>query len=218
MVFDASFTWEWMHSTENFYKKNHDIGTLYQVLEKYNSSFPEDAYRMYFTSNHDENSWNGTGYEKYGSMLKPLAVFSCTWNGIPMIYSGEELPNLKRLHFFDKDTIEWTDKCELHDFYKTLLTLRKTNPALRAADNSVATFHILTGASKNVMAYLRKHEEDEILVLLNLSNDETGFVLQDRLVNGKFTEVFSNTNHILMPETFIKMHPWGYLVFEKEKG
>ena len=68
------------------------------------------------------------------------------------------------------------------------------------------------------MAYLRKHEEDEILVLLNLSNDETGFVLQDRLVNGKFTEVFSNTNHILMPETFIKMHPWGYLVFEKEKG
>ena len=39
---------------------------------------------------------------------KPLAVFSCTWNGIPLIYSGQELPNLKRLKFFEKDAIDWT--------------------------------------------------------------------------------------------------------------
>ena len=64
--------------------------------------------RTWFTSNHDENSWNGTEYEKYGDMAKALAVFSCTWNGIPLIYSGQELPNLKRLKFFEKDAIDWT--------------------------------------------------------------------------------------------------------------
>ncbi|MEJ7671206.1 MAG: alpha-amylase family glycosyl hydrolase [Chitinophagaceae bacterium] len=90
--------------------------------------FYKDAFRIYFTSNHDENSWNGTEYEKYGDAAKAFAVFSCTWNGIPMIYSGQELPNNKRLQFFDKDQIEWRQECELHDFYKTLLHLRKTIP------------------------------------------------------------------------------------------
>lgn len=216
-VFDVSFTWEWMHCTEQFYKQNHDISTLYRVLEKYNNNFPEDACRMYFTSNHDENSWNGTGYEKYGEMLKALAVFSCTWNGIPLVYSGEEIPNMKRLRFFDKDPIIWTSTCELHNFYKTLFTLRKNNPALRAGDASVATFHILTATAKNVMAFLRKSEEYEVLVLLNLGNDETGFVLQDRLVNGSFVEVFTNSTQILRPETYLKIQPWGYLVFEKQR-
>lgn len=216
-VFDATFTWEWMHSTENFYKQNHNLNNLYEVLAKYNSSFPEDAYRMYFTSNHDENSWNGTEYEKYGDMALALAVFSCTWNGIPMIYSGQEMPCMKRLKFFDKDAIEWTDKYKLHDFYKTLLTLHKTNPALSTCDPAVSTFHIITDAARKIMAYLRKNENDEVLVLLNLCDAETGFTLQDRLIEGNFVDVFDNTTQILMSGTFIKMKPWGYKVFEKKQ-
>ena len=62
--------------------------------------FPMHCMRTFFTSNHDENSWNGSEYEKYGDMAKPFAVFCATWNGIPLIYSGQELPNLKRLQFF----------------------------------------------------------------------------------------------------------------------
>ena len=99
-VFDASFTWEWMHCTENYYKGKAGFNNLYDVLAKYDTSFPESAHRLYFTSNHDENTWNGTGSEKYGDMLKCLSVFSCTWNGIPLIYNGEEMPNTKRLKFF----------------------------------------------------------------------------------------------------------------------
>jgi glycosidase len=52
--------------------------------------------RAWFTSNHDENSWNGTEYEKYGEMAKPLAVFSATWDGVPLMYSGQELPLLNK--------------------------------------------------------------------------------------------------------------------------
>ena len=59
--------------------------------------------RAWFTTNHDENSWNGTEYEKYGNMAKALAVFSATWNGVPLIYTGQEIPNMKRLEFFEKD-------------------------------------------------------------------------------------------------------------------
>jgi alpha-amylase len=215
-VFDTTFTWEWMHRTEDFYKGNKDISNLYQVLAKYNTTFPETAHHMYFTSNHDENTWNGTGAEKYGNMLKCLSVFSCTWNGIPMIYSGEELPNLKRLQFFEKDVIEWTGEYQLHDFYKTLLTLRKNNPALRSADVAVSTFHIITEGGKNIMAFLRKNDFYEVLVFLNLSNEVSGFTIKDQLINNIYSNVFDGSENHLMPDTFIKMQPWEYLVFERK--
>ena len=216
-VFDASFTWEWMHITENFYKGQVNLNGLYDVLAKYDTDFPATAYRMYFTSNHDENTWNGTEYEKYGEMAKALAVFSCTWNGIPMIYSGQEMPNLKRLKFFDKDPVAWNGEFGLHDFYKTLLALHKQNPALRAADAAVSTFHILTEGGKNSMAYLRKYEQDEVLVFLNVSNERTGLVIKDRLVDGTYLNVFDKTTAYLSPGGFIKMQPWEYLVLVKIK-
>jgi glycosidase len=215
-VFDATFTWEWMHGTENFYKGSINLHGLYQVLAKYDTVFPASAYRMYFTSNHDENSWNGTATEKYGDMLKALVVFSCTWNGIPMIYSGEEMPNRKRLKFFEKDAIDWTGDYQLHDFYKTLLLLRKKNPALRAADPAVSTFHIITEGSKTVMAFLRKHDQDEVLVLMNMGKEPTGFTIKDQLINGGYTNVFNRAATHLASGTFIKMKPWDYMVFERE--
>ena len=215
-VFDATFTWEWMHTTENYYKGKTGFNSLYDVLAKYDASFPEQAHRMYFTSNHDENTWNGTGFEKYGNMLKCLSVFSCTWNGIPLIYSGEELPNTKRLAFFEKDAIAWTDEMKLHDLYKTLLTLRKSNPALRSADEAVTTFHILTEGGKNILAYLRKNDLNEVLVFLNLSAAPAGFTIKDLLVHHVYTNVFDGLENHLHTGSYVKMQPWDYLVFERK--
>ena len=80
--------------------------------------------RAWFTTNHDENTWNGTEYEKYGEMAKTLAVFSATWNGVPLMYNGQELPLLnKRLEFFEKDPIPWNGENKLENFYKNYLNL-----------------------------------------------------------------------------------------------
>lgn len=215
-VFDASFTWKWMHKTEDFYQGHINLSDLYAVLNEYETVFPATAYRMYFTTNHDENSWNGTEYEKYGDMAKALAVFSFTWNGIPMIYNGQEMPNLKRLKFFEKDPINWNGKYALHDFYKTLLDLRKRNSALRTADPLVSTFLIKSEDCKNVLAFLRKNEKDEVLVLLNLSNEKTGFAINDQLNSGIYINVFNKSEIHLAAETIIEMLPWEFFVYGKD--
>ena len=172
--------------------------------------------RTWFTSNHDENSWNGTEYEKYGDMAKALAVFSITWNGVPLIYSGQELPNMNRLKFFDKDAIAWTGTNSLNDFYKTLLNLKTNNPTLRSGDASVQTFRIKTSDPKNIFAYLRKKENREILVLLNLtSKKDLHFEITDEMVTGIFKNVFSAAANDFTKEKFLKMQAWEYLVYEK---
>jgi len=214
-VFDASFTWEWMHKTEDYCKGNTDMDGLKEVLHRYYGAFPASAYRMYFTSNHDENSWNGTEYEKYGEMAKAFAVFSFTWNGIPLIYSGQELPNLKKLKFFDKDVIAWTGNNELHSFYKNLLKLRKRNPALRACDPSVNSFLVTPSIDHCVFAYLRKNGDNEVLVFLNLSSDAISFSVEDNIVDGSFEDIFTGTRHNLNADSVIEMPAGGFRVFER---
>jgi hypothetical protein len=93
-------------------------------------------------------------------MASLLNVFSFTWNGMPLIYSGQELPNLKRLEFFEKDVIGWNGVYQLHDFYKTLNELNKNNKALMAADESVSTYLAEVEESANVIAYQRKNFDD----------------------------------------------------------
>ena len=132
-----------------------------------------------------------------------------------MIYCGKEMPNLKRLQFFEKNAIDWKGEYALHDFYKTLLELRKRNPALRTNDPAVVTHFIITSADKSIMAYLRKNENDEILVLLNLCKEKTDFVIKDQLIDGSFMNVFSNTENYLTVGTSVEMQPWEFLVYEK---
>jgi len=214
-AFDACYTWTWMHKTEDFYKKNQDIRILDSVLHHYDSIGGKGGIKLWFTTNHDENSWNGTEYEKYGDAAKAFAVHSFTWEGIPLIYSGQELPNLKRLQFFEKDVIEWNGKYEMHDFYKTLLTLRKTNPALRAGDEAATTTWVKTNAPDNVLAYLRKNGNHEVLVLLNMSKEAVHCVVEDGQPTGNLTEVFYKTQHDFSGKNTFEMQPWAYLVYER---
>lgn len=214
-AFDASYTWTWMHRTEDFYKKHLPLDSLQAVLKKYDD-LGDSTMRAWFTTNHDENSWNGTEYEKYGDMAKALAVFSATWNGIPLIYSGQELPNLDSLEFFEKDVVKWTGNNKLHDFYKTLLNLHSNYPALRGGDSTVQTFRIRTTDSKNVFAYLRKKGDSEVLVVLNLSaQNDLHFDIVDEMVKGVYKNVFSGAANDFNAEKSFEMQGWEYLVYEK---
>jgi len=211
-VFDATYTWRWMHATTDFYAKKIGLQELLLLLQNYNSEFPKDAFRVYYTSNHDENSWNGTEYEKYGDAVKVLDVFSFTWNGIPMIYSGQELPNKKRLKFFDKDAIEWSTDYELHGFYQTLLALRKRNNALRAGDEN-ALLRMMPVKSDKAFCYVRKNGEEEVAVLLNFSAEEITVELID--VVGDYLEVFTMDTLSAKENSKVILEPWAFKVFEK---
>lgn len=215
-VFDASYSWKWMHKTKEFYQNHLPITALTSLLEQYDS-IRGSSMRAWFTTNHDENSWNGTEYEKYGNMAKALAVFSCTWDGVPLIYNGQELPMLtKRLEFFEKDPIPWTGTYELHDFYRTLLDLHATHPALRGGDTAVTTYKIRTSDDANAFAYLRKNGEREVLVIINLSYSPTLTIrLEDEKVAGTFKDAFSGASHDLGTERQVELAAWEYRVLEK---
>jgi len=213
-VFDASYSWKWMHSTRDYTDNKIGLDSLINLLKRY-SAIGDNSMRAWFTTNHDENSWNGTEYEKYGDLALPLAVFSATWNGVPLLYSGQELPNHKRLEFFEKDPIKWTDKYELNDFYKTLLNLKSNNPAIRGGDATVQTHLLQTTAPDKVLAYKRKKDNNEVLVILNFSKGDVNFSINDEAVAGTYRNVFTNENKGFNNGQTFSLNKGGYLVFEK---
>lgn len=212
-VFDTSYSWKWMHKTRDFYQYRQPLHELLYLLDQY-SAIGNSSMRAWFTTNHDENSWNGTEYEKYGNIARALAVFSCTWNGVPLIYSGQELPLTdKRLMFFDKDPIPWNGKYELHGFYKKLLNLHAGNEALRGGDDAAETIRLATTAGDQVFAYLRKNGEKEVAVILNLSAEPAGFEITDSSIAGLFEELFSGCLNDFTRSKSFKMQAGEYLVF-----
>jgi len=212
-VFDATYTWEFLHKMEEYWRGQTDTAGLGSVLNKYKDSFPDDALRAYFTSNHDENSHSGSEYERMGDAAKIFAVLCATWNGLPLIYSGQELPNKKRLRFFDKDEIEWIENCELHNFYKTLLELRSKNPAL-SSDKSVDTY-LLKASDERVFCFLRKKGSNEVLVILNLSPGWLSFTIDSNNIAGNYKDVFSGEDIAINNNYLFHFSAWDYKVLEK---
>ncbi|MEP6713036.1 MAG: alpha-amylase family glycosyl hydrolase [Ferruginibacter sp.] len=215
-VFDVSYSWTWMHKTEEYYKGKIGLDSLRHILERYDTAGGHNKMKLWFTANHDENSWNGTEYEKYGDMAKALAVFSFTWDGVPLIYSGQELPNMKRLQFFQKDVIAWNGKYQLADFYNSLLELRENNAALKGGDSNVKTFLLHTDHPGKILAYLRKNGDKEVLVLLNLSKDAVHFTTQENMLKNNYKKVFGDeVVSNLTGKTSFDLQPWAYDVYEK---
>ncbi|MFT3980810.1 MAG: alpha-amylase family glycosyl hydrolase [Ferruginibacter sp.] len=210
--FDVTYGWQAMHAMKDLYAGKYKLPQFDSVMNQGLKDFPKDAARLFFTTNHDENSWNGTEYEKFGPAAKAFAVWSQTFaQSIPLIYSGQELPNKRRLQFFVKDTIRWTGQYEMAPFYKTLLALRNTDPAL----NYDASYKRLASSNDNaVYAYVREKEGRKVVVVLNLSKQGQKFTIKDAVINGEPLNIFLGVNEKINDQHEFSIEPWGYIVYE----
>jgi glycosidase len=107
--FDAAYGWEFHHLLNDIAKGSKKLADIGNYLAKADTLYAEDDMLMNFITNHDENSWAGTEYERMGNYVKGFAALTYLMPGIPMIYTGQEAGLNKRLRFFEKDTISWSD-------------------------------------------------------------------------------------------------------------
>ncbi|MBC7534293.1 MAG: DUF3459 domain-containing protein [Ferruginibacter sp.] len=209
--FDETYAWSMGSVMTDLYAGKKTVAQFDSAINHNIAVFPKNAYKLYFTTNHDENSWNGTEFEKYGDAYKTFAVFTQTmYQSIPLIYNGQEVPNKKRLKFFVKDTIEWK-QFSLAPFYKTLLTLRKTNPAL-AADGSYQK--LASSNDESIFSYIREKNGRKLAVILNLSNKQQKFTIKDKRMAGTPVNVFLMQKEKLKSTHVFAIEPWGFIIYD----
>jgi glycosidase len=210
--FDMSYAWEDFATMKKIAKGTSPATALDTVIAKGDTAFEKNAIRMYFTSNHDENSWNQADFGTMpGAIHAPFAVLTQTVKrSVPLIYGGQEEPFLDSLKFFVKDTIIF-GKYQRADFYKKLLTLRKTNPAL--ASNASYT-KLTTNNDAAIFAYVRQQDKHKVLVVLNLSNATQIATTSNEIINGQATNLFTGNSDKVTAGAKISIAPWGYIVYD----
>lgn len=210
--FDATYQWEGMRQMEQLYKGKISLPEFVKMQEDEISKYTAGAQLMYFTSNHDENSWNGTEFEKYGDAAGAFAVFSQTmFKSIPLVYNGQEAGNKKRLKFFVKDSIDWSD-LPYALFYETLLKLRRKSKAL----STDAGWQLMkTDKENSILAYERIKGRDTILIILNLSGAEQEFRLTTTRPGGEMENVFTGGREVINNTRKFNFKPYQWLVCRK---
>jgi glycosidase len=211
--FDMNYGWEFHHLMNKIAKGEKGPSDIIEYLKKEDKRVPERAYVMYFITNHDENSWNGTINERLGDAEDVMAILTYTLGGMPLIYSGQESSNNKRLEFFEKDLIEWGDYPK-SNFYSTLNKMKNDHPAVWNG-SSGGEFRLLpTNQDDKVLAYTKKKGSDEIMVLVNLSDQEYEAVFDVHDLLDYKPILRKNFLPTLQVNSFT-MLPWGYCVLYK---
>ena len=170
-AFDMTYDWTLYHllvKVAHGKANANDLAALYRNPPR---RYPAGAYRMTFTSDHDENSWNGTDRELYGAGADAMAVLAATLPGMPLIYSGQEAGLDKRLKFFDRDPIVWEDFART-SLYQTLVALKHQHEALRS-DLREGNLEIIETGNPDVFAFRRVSGSDQLRVAVNLSGRQT---------------------------------------------
>ena len=210
-AFDMTYGWELHHVMNDIAKGKKTSADILTYFKKNN--YKRSDYRMHFTSNHDENSWNGTEMERMGDARFALAVFAATVEGMPLVYNGQETSLDKRLKFFEKDTIDWL-KMDLVTFYTNLLQLKRKNPALWNGEYGAPTLFHTEGGSP-ILIYSREKGANKVVVAINMSAKDASMKITDAKLFGKYKELFSGEKLRVKKDVSLDLEAWGYRVWVK---
>ncbi len=212
--FHMSYGWSFHHLMNSIAKGEKNVSDINAYLkadaEKFNKGF-----HMHFTSNHDENSWNGTVFERMGEAHKCFAVLAATMDGMLLLYSGQEAPMKKRLAFFEKDQIDWNDYAYA-DFYKKIFALKKKNKALWNGEFGGKLQQLKVGDGTNVFAFSREKDGDKLIAFFNLSKTEQRINIENDALAGSYNKLFSNQAFKLDKNMELTLAPWEYVVLSNK--
>jgi glycosidase len=210
--FDMNYAWELYHLMNSVAQGKDSVKSVHKYFAKEWAVYPNNAYRLMFLTNHDENSWAGTIDSLMGEAQRVFGTLIFTAQSVPLIYSGQEDCLDKRLKFFVRDTIEW-NACDLTGFYGNLIKLKKGNSALWNGDSGGKMIKIKTNRDNKLFAFYREKDENRVVVFLNLTKKPVSFKPVITGIEGEYTEYFTGEKTGLDTSVKLSLDPWGYKVY-----
>jgi glycosidase len=217
-AFDMYYGWELHHLMNGVAQGKKTVEDLWGYFAKVDTTIRKEAIRMNFTSNHDENSWNGTEFERMGDATDLFAAFTYVVPGMPMIYTGQMSGNHHRLEFFEKDVIDRVENAPQKVLYKGLNDLRANNPALWSNEKGAEMVR-LTADNDKVFACVRtkscpKHGDNTVIAIMNMSAEPQTVTLDLTNLEGEYNCLCGKTMTMEANQT-IELTPWKYIILTK---
>lgn len=211
--FDSSYGWAWAEALMKIARGQADTGALYGFYSENESAWPTGAQRMIFTSNHDENAWAGTEFERFGPALGNAFALLFTSEGIPLVYNGQEAGNDKRLKFFERDPIVW--KAHSHAaLIRDWIAFRDAHPALHNAPWGARMVQVKNSDAQKVFSFARAKDGDAVFVIQNYSAEPRTVMLDELPHPGRWAEKGAKEQE-LAKGVSLDLAPWSTRVFSR---
>ena len=210
-AFESDYAWKFYHLMNDVAEGKKEASVFRTYFNHLGARYARGSFPMQFITNHDENSWTGTVRERLGKAADAFSVLYFTVPGIPLIYSGQEAGLSKRLRFFDKDTINWSDLSK-QGFYRSLIQLKTENAALWNGSAGGSLELLSTSDNTHLFAFRRRKGSNEVMVILNLSDREIKGTVKANVPNG-FTEWNGTRTLPVGKNVVVKLGPWNYKIY-----
>ena len=213
MAFDMTYGWELHHLLNDVVQGKKPTTDLDAFVQRQRRAYRDEDFHMYFTSNHDENSWNGTEFERMGANHLAAFVLAATMRGsFPEIYTGQEASLNKRLRFFENDTVDWKGP-SLESFYHAMFDLRHGEPALwSGTSGATQQKSLVNDGGPRVYAFTRMRGADGVLVAVNFGDAPASMKYRGLSTTGAFSDWFSNASMTLAEAGTLDIPAHGYRV------
>ncbi len=218
-AFDACYGWELHHLmcdvANGTRRANHLRDFLYR-----DRGYPCWSVPMLFTSNHDENSWQDSEYQRFGASLDAMTLFTFVApQGLPLIYTGQEVGYNHSFKFFDRDPIpsESYVASDATAYYRQLIDLRHRFKSLQSGEMGGTWTTIENNATDCLLILVRETSSDRVIAIMNMSP----FTVEASYNTGIYAELyqdgFTEEDVLFPPYVHEFMAPWAYKLLVLKK-
>ena len=228
-AFDADYSWP-LHSAMTEVMHGHKgASEIRTVWEAETRQWPRNSLHLRFSDNHDERRAIARFGER-AALAASALVF--TLDGIPLLYNGMEVGDTTESGapaLFEKLPIFWPiaeRRPEFPRFYKQIATLRRESSAARRGSLE----WVRNSDESRVVTYLRRTNNEELLVAINLSSTPFFGLVETARVTG-YRDVTPDVGPPLPPDApapeqmmkkrsvalpALSLEAWGYRMFRRQ--
>lgn len=217
-AFDMCYAWEIHHLLCDIAKGERRVWDLRNTLYADRERYPNSAMKMMFTSNHDENSWSGSEFDRFGAAREVMTALTFVWEAaMPLIYTGQEVGYNHSFEFFDRDHIpaEVYKDNEETEFYRKLIALKHSQEALQAGERGGRAIEIENNAKDCLMTFVREKGESRVVAIMNLSPYTIHANFNNGIYAGEYTDAITGEKRLLPLHLEQDIEPWGYTLLYK---
>ena len=217
-AFDMCYAWEIHHLMCDIARGERRVWDLRNKLYANRENYPASAMRMMFTSNHDENSWSGSEFHRFGAAREIMTALTFVWEGaMPLIYTGQEVGYDHSFAFFDRDHIpaEQYQPCKDTELYRKLIALKHSEAALQAGERGGRMIEIENNAKDCMMTFVREVGDSRVVAIMNLSPYTIHADFNNGIYAGEYTNALTGEKVLLPLHLEQDIEPWGYTLLYK---
>ena len=215
-AFNACYAWEMHHLLCDIARGCCRVDALRRYIYTDRERYPQGALRMMFTSNHDENSWSGSEFTRMGDAVKVMAALTFVLpQGLPLIYTGQEVGYDHSFEFFDRDPLPSLKPNEWSDFYRTLAALKHRSAALDSGENGGSFVEIRNNAEDCLMTFVREKENSRVVCIMNVSPWHIHTDYHTGIYAGEYRDSFTGEKVVLHEHVERDMSPWSFEIIEQ---